>query len=125
LLLEDWNGDGGDFSERRSSCRARLERRIRLTRRDQLTHIHRYALVDAIEGCWFPLYTCFLPSITPAEHALLESRTVSKTSDITGLTIAKIERGLRDSGTARVPVWPDQIPVNLVDHLIGVHSSGA
>jgi hypothetical protein len=66
-----------------------------------------------------------LPSITTAEHALFESSGIRKASNVTGLIIAEIERGLRDCGTARVPVRPDQISVNLIYNLVGARSNRA
>jgi hypothetical protein len=59
-----------------------------------LAHVHRYALVHAIFGCWSSLYARPLPSITAAEHALFECSAIRKASNIPGLTVAKIERGL-------------------------------
>jgi hypothetical protein len=91
----------------------------------ELTHVHRYTLVDAIFRRWSSLYPRFLPSIAAAKHALFECSGIRKTSNVTGLTIAKIERGLRDSGTARVPVRPNQISVNLIYNLVGARSYGA
>jgi hypothetical protein len=91
----------------------------------ELTHVHRYTLVHAIFGCWPSLYPRFLPSITAAEHALFECSCIRKASNVTSLTIAKIERGLRDSGTARVPVRPNQISVNFIYNLVGARSDGA
>jgi len=85
----------------------------------------RYAPVRAIFGRRSPLYLRRLPSIATAEHALLERSGIGKTSNVTSLTIAKIERGLGDRGTARVPVRPDQISVNLIYDLVGARSSGA
>jgi hypothetical protein len=91
----------------------------------QLTHVMRYAPVRAILGCRSPLYLRRLPSIAAAEHALLECSGIGKTSNVTGLTIAKIERGLGDRGAARVPVRSDDISVNLIYNLVGARSSGA
>jgi hypothetical protein len=54
----------------------------------------RYTPVRAIFGFWSPLYRRFLPSIATAEHALFECSGIRKASNVTGLTIAKIERGL-------------------------------
>ena len=85
----------------------------------------RYAPVRAIFGCRSPLYLRRLPSIATAEHALLECSGIGKTSNVTGLTIAKIERGLGDRGAARVPVRSDDISVNLSYDLVGARSSGA
>jgi hypothetical protein len=60
----------------------------------ELTHIHRYTLVHAIFRRWSSLYPRFLPSIAAAKHALFECSGIRKASNVTGLTIAKIERGL-------------------------------
>jgi len=66
-----------------------------------------------------------LPSIATAEHALLECSSIGKTSNVTGLTITEIERGLGDRGAARVPVRSNDISVNLSYNLVGARSSGA
>jgi hypothetical protein len=66
-----------------------------------------------------------LPSIAATEHALFECSGIRKASNVTSLAIAKIERGLRDSGTARVPVRPDEIPVNLIYNLARSHRNAA
>ena len=85
----------------------------------------RYAPVRAIFGCWCSLYPRRLPSIAAAQHALFECGGIGKASDVTGLAIAKIERGLGDSSTARMPVRPDEIPVNLIYNLVGVRGNRA
>jgi hypothetical protein len=91
----------------------------------ELTHVHRYTLVHAIFRCRSSLYPRRLPSIAAAEHALFECSGIGKTSNVTGLTITKIERGLGDRGTARVPVRSNDVSVNLIYNLVGTRSSGA
>jgi hypothetical protein len=91
----------------------------------ELTHVHRYTLVHAIFRCRSSLYPRRLPSIAAAEHALFECSGIGKSSNVTGLTIAKIERGLGDRGTAWVPVRSNDVSVNLIYNLIGTRSSGA
>jgi hypothetical protein len=85
----------------------------------------RYAPVRAIFGCGFPLDLRPLPSIPAAKHALFECGGIGKASNVTGLTIAKIERRLGDCSTARAPMRPDEISVNLIYSLVGARSSGA
>lgn len=85
----------------------------------------RYAPVHAIFGCGSPLYPRRLPTIPTAEHALFECRGIGKASNVSGLTIAKIERRLRNCSTARVPMRPDEISVNLIYNLVGARSGGA
>jgi hypothetical protein len=85
----------------------------------------RDAPVHAIFGCGFPLDLRPLPSIPTAEHALFECSGIGKASNITGLTIAKIERRLGHCGTARAPMRPDEISVDLVYNLVGARSTGA
>ena len=46
-------------------------------------------------------------------------------SNVTGLTIARIERRLGDCGTARAAMRPDEISVNLIYNLVGARSAGA
>jgi hypothetical protein len=53
-----------------------------------------YAPVRAIFRLWLAFYSRFLPSIAAAEHALFERGCIRQASDVTGLTIAKIQRGL-------------------------------
>ena len=84
-----------------------------------------YAPVHAIFRRWFSLYLSRLPSIAAAEHALFECSGIGKSSNVPGLTIAKIKRGLGGSGAARMPVRSDEIPVNLIYSLAGVRSNGA
>src|ERR1700722_18527396 len=91
----------------------------------RLSHVMRYAPVYAIFGGWSSRHPRRLPSIATAEHALFECGGIGKASNVTGLTIAKIERGLGDSSTARMPVRPDEIPVNLIYNLVGVRSDSA
>ena len=88
----------------------------------ELTHVHRYTLVHAIFRCRSSLYPRRLPSIAAAEHALFECSGIGKSSNVTGLTIAKIERGLGDRGAA---VRSNDISVNLIYNLVGARSSGA
>jgi hypothetical protein len=83
------------------------------------------APVRAIFGIGFPLDLRPLPSIPAAEHALLECRGIGEASNVTGLTIAKIERRLGDCSTARAPMRPDEIAVHLIDSLTGARSSDA
>ena len=71
------------------------------------------------------MYPRCLPSIAATEHALFECSGIRKASNVTGLAIAKIERGLRDSGTARMPVRSNEIPVNLIYNLAGARRNGA
>ena len=60
----------------------------------ELTHVHRYTIVHAVCRRCFPLHTRPLPSIAAAEHALLECSGIGETSNVTGLTVAEIERSL-------------------------------
>jgi hypothetical protein len=60
----------------------------------RLTHVLFDTPVNAIFGCRFSRYPRRLPSIAAAEHALLECSAIGKASNVTGLTIAKIQRGL-------------------------------
>jgi hypothetical protein len=91
----------------------------------QLTHVMRYAPVHAIFGCRFPLDLRPLPSISTAEHALFECSGIGKASNVTGLTIAKIERRLGHCCTARAPMRPNEIPIDLIHNLVGARSSDA
>jgi hypothetical protein len=59
-----------------------------------LAHVHCDALVHAILWRRLALNDRPLPSVALAEHALFERRGIRQASDVSGLAIAKIERGL-------------------------------
>lgn len=83
-----------DREIRRQFARAQARTNRLLVVYGELAHVHRYTLVHAILGGWFSLNVRPLPSIALAEHALFECRRIRQASDVTGLTVAKIERGL-------------------------------
>jgi hypothetical protein len=109
----------------RRNCALRAPKARAARHADGQLTVMLYAPVRAIFRCGFPLDLRPLPSISAAEHALLECSSIGKASNVTGLTIAKIERRLGDRGTARAPMRPDEIPVNLIYGLVGARGSGA
>jgi hypothetical protein len=91
----------------------------------ELAHVHRDTVVDAICGRRFSLHDRSLPAKTLAEHARLECGGIRQASDVAGLAIAKIERGLRGSGAALVSMRPDQITVSFRHRLAGARGDAA
>jgi hypothetical protein len=75
--------------------------------------------------CRFSLHDRPLPAKTLAEHARLECGGIRQASDVADLAIAKIERGLRDSGAALVSMRPDQITVSFRHRLAGTRGDAA